>query len=238
MDDKCIYIAGESQALIHAAVELNQNGLPFTADPAEADVLLYNVPTPAFIQDEIPAGPLIIGGNLDYLDERFPKLDLLKDPYYLAQNALLTAEVTVGLMLPKLECDFASADTLILGWGRIGKCLDQQLRQLGIPVSVYARKEADRAMLGALGYTPVDREQCVRRIGQYKCIINTAPAPILTEEDMKGVRKDCLKIDLASVLSLPGPGVVHARGLPGKYKPEASGKLIARTILRHREEVL
>lgn len=237
MDEKCIYIAGDSQALITAAVELNQNGVPFTADPEEADVLLYNVPTAAFLRDEIPKGPMIIGGNLDFLDETFPKLDLLKDPYYLAQNALLTAEATLGLILPKLECDFASANTLILGWGRIGKCLDQLLRRLGIPVSVYARKPEDRAMLGALGYTPVDREECSRKLLQYKCIINTAPAQVLSEEELAQASPDCIKIDLASTLSIPGPGVLHARGLPGRFKAEASGKLIARTILRHREEV-
>ena len=37
--------------------------------------------------------------------------------------------------------------------------------------------------------------------------------------------------------SIPGEGVLHAKGLPGKYKPEASGKLIAKTILHHLTEV-
>lgn len=237
MDDKCIYIAGDSAALIQAAVELNQNGVPFTADPQEADILLYNVPTPAFLRDEIPKGPLIIGGNLDFLDASIPRLDLLKDPYYLAHNALITAEATLGLLLPKLECDFSSAETLILGWGRIGKCLDQLLGQIGIPVSVYARKDSDQAMLGALGYIPVTLSECRARLGSYKCIINTAPAQILTEEDMKRVSKSCIKIDLASTQELPGSDVLHARGLPGKYKSDASGKLIAQTILRHYREV-
>lgn len=237
MNDKCIYIAGDSQALIQAAVELHQNGIPFTADSEEADILLYNIPTAAVLRDEIPTGSTIIGGNLDFMDPEIPKLDLLKDPYYLAQNALLTAEATLGLLLPKLECDFSSAQTLILGWGRIGKCLDQFLGRLGIPVSVYARKPEDQAMLGALGYTPVTMDECIRKLPQFKCIINTAPAKILRQEDMHLTSPDCIKIDLASVRSLPGPDVLHARGLPGKYKAEASGKLIARTILRHRKEV-
>lgn len=237
MDEKTIFIAAESPALIQAAVELNQNGIPFTADPEEAAIHLYSVPTPPFLRDEIPVGPMIIGGNLDFLDPQIPKLDLLKDPDYLARNALLTAEATLGLLLPKLECSFTQARTLILGWGRIGKCLDQLLRQVGIPVSVYARKPEDRAMLGALGYTPVTKEMCVSRLHQYKCIINTAPAPILSSEDMEHAAKDCIRIDLASTLSLPGPNVLHARGLPGKYKSEASGKLIAQTILKHYKEV-
>lgn len=237
MVEKTIFIAAESPALIQAAVELNQNGIPFTADPDEADIHLYSVPTPPFLRDEIPIGPMIIGGNLDFLDPRIRKYDLLKDPDYLAQNALLTAEATLGLLLPMLECSFTEAQTLILGWGRIGKCLDQLLRRIGIPVSVYARKPEDRAMLGALGYTPVTKDVCVENLSQYKCIINTAPASILSSEDMQLAAKGCIRIDLASTLSLPGPGVIHARGLPGKYKAEASGKLIAKTILKHFGEV-
>lgn len=238
MDDKTIFIAGDSQALIHAAVDLNYSGVPFTAEAAEADILLYDVPTPPFLAEEIPVGPVIIGGNLDFLGSEYKKLDLLKDPWYLAHNAQLTAQATAGILFPLLQCSFPDAPTLILGWGRIGKCLDQLLRQVGIPVSVYARKAADRAMLSALGYTAVSRRDIGGLLPEFKCIINTAPERILTDEEEMNIRKDCIQIDLASVRGLNGNTVIQARGLPGKYKAEASGKLIAQTILRHRQEVL
>lgn len=237
MLEKSIYVAQDSPALIEAAVELNRRGISFCGSCEEADVLLYNVPTPAFLRDDIPAGAFIIGGNLDFLDERFSKLDLLKDPYYLAQNARITAEAALGLILPKVESDFAHADILILGWGRIGKCLDQIFRHLGFPVSVFARNPQDRAMLSALGYTAVSKEDMLDRLSRYHCIINTAPAQILSEDELSAASKTCVKVDLASVRGIPGTDVLHARGLPGKYKPRASGKLIAQTILRHWEEV-
>ena len=237
MVDKSIFIAQDSPALIEAAVELNRSGISFCGSCEEADVLLYNVPTAPFLRDDIPAGPFIIGGNLDFLDECHPKLDLLKDPFYLAQNARITAEAALGLILPKLESDFAHTDILILGWGRIGKCLDQIFRRLDFPVSVYARKPQDRAMLSALGYTAVTKEEMAQNLGRYHCIINTAPAQILTEAELSAASNTCVKVDLASVTGIPGPDVLHARGLPGKYKPRASGKLIAQTILRHWEEV-
>lgn len=238
MDEKTIFIAGDSQALIHAAVDLNYSGVPFTAEAEEADILLYDVPTPSFLLGEIPSGPLIIGGNLDFLGPEYKKLDLLKDPWYLAHNALLTAQAAAGILLPQLECSFPDAPTLILGWGRIGKCLDQLLRQVGIPVSVFARKPEDRAMLSALGYRAVSREEIGTLLPKFKCIINTAPACILSVEEEARIRVDCIQIDLASVRGLSGQNVLHARGLPGKYKAEASGKLIAQTIMRHWQEVL
>lgn len=238
MEEKTIYIAGQSQALIYAAVELNRMGVPFTSDPQEAQILLYDIPTPAFFKDEIPQESFIIGGNLDFLHGGYQKLDLLKDPWYLAHNALLTAQAAMGILLPKLECGFPDAPTLILGWGRIGKCLDQLLRQVGIPVSVYARKPEDRAMLSALGYTAVSREEIPQRLSQFKCIINTAPAQILTQPEEASIAKDCIQLDLASVRGLSGRNVIHARGLPGQCKAEASGKLIAQTIARYHQEVL
>ena len=237
MEEKNIYIASDAPAVIRAAVELNRNGVSFTADPEEAQFLLYAIPTPPFLLEDIPKGVTVIGGNLKHLDAGIPRFDLLEDPYYLAHNALLTAEAALGLLVPKLSCALAEAETLILGWGRIGKCLDQLLRRAGMPVSVYARKEADRAMLSALGYTAVTLEQCRGRMSHYKCIINTAPATILTQEDLERAAQGCVKLDLASVRGLSGEDVIHARGLPGKYKAEASGKLIAQAILRRREEV-
>ena len=42
-----------------------------------------------------------------------------------------------------------------------------------------------------------------------------------------------LKLELATGVWLPGADVVIAHGLPGKYKPDAAGALIAKTIIRH-----
>ena len=227
MTDKRIYIAGDTPAVLRAALELKNRGFTLTADMDEAEAVLYNIPTPAFLLDDIPVGPTIIGGNLDFLENGHRKFDLLKDADYVARNAALTAEAALGILLPKLETDFADTPTLILGWGRIGKCVARMLKNLGFPVSVYARKESDRAMLGALGYGVADLDG-----HGYRCIINTVPSPLLEEcESM------CIKLDLASVKGLPGNDVIHARGLPGKHKPEASGQLIAKTIIDHWKEI-
>ena len=77
MDEKSIFIAGESQALIFAAVELNRCGIPFTSDPEEAQIVLYDVPTPSFLKEDISRHVLTIGGNLDFLPDDYQTLDLL-----------------------------------------------------------------------------------------------------------------------------------------------------------------
>jgi dipicolinate synthase subunit A len=78
-------------------------------------------------------------------------MDLLKDPHYLAKNAAITAECALKVAAPYLKTTFSESPTLILGWGRIGKCLARLLSARNCPVSVAARKESDRAMLEAFG---------------------------------------------------------------------------------------
>ena len=88
-------------------------------------------------------------------------------------------------------------------------------------------------MLACLGYRQADRQELARSLSRYHCIVNTIPAAVLTEEEGRTLRLDCLKLELASGIWLPGEDVVPAHGLPGKYKPDAAGALIAKTIIRH-----
>jgi dipicolinate synthase subunit A len=161
------------------------------------------------------------------------RLDLLKDPHYLCANAAITAEAALAMILEGLKCEITQAHILILGWGRIGKCLTHQLHHLNANVTVYARREEDRALLRALGYRYATREELRRSLGRYHCIVNTVPAAILTEAEAQAIRPGCLKLELASGVWLPGVDVTVAHGLPGKCKSEASGALIAKTIAKY-----
>lgn len=233
METRSVYIPIPTEPLIFAAQELRRAGFVIADAAEEADFLLYPCPTPLSAMCDYCQEATIIGGNLDFLNSSVSRMDLLKDPYYLADNAAITAEAALGIILSHLPCAVTEARMLILGWGRIGKCLTHLLAHLNVPLSVYARKPEDRALLRSLGYHPITQEELPEELGRFRCVVNTAPAGILTEEQASLLRADCLRLDLASVRSIPGDGVLHARGLPAKHKPESSGKLIARTILYH-----
>ena len=165
----------------------------------------------------------IVGGNLNVPGYRV--VDLLQDPFYLAENADITAHGAVKLALGLLPVTLKGLPCLVIGWGRIGKCLAQLLRQMGAVVTVAARKEADRAMLSALGYDAVDVTAIPSR---YRLIFNTAPASVRMSEQPE----DCLKIELASVPGLAGNNIIDGRALPNRCAPESSGQLIARRVLQ------
>ena len=165
----------------------------------------------------------IVGGNLNVPGYRV--VDLLQDPFYLAENADITAYGAVKLALSQLPVTLKGLPVLVIGWGRIGKCLAQFLRQMGAVVTVATRKETDRAMLTALGYDAVDVTAIPPR---YRIIFNTVPASVFTAKQPE----DCLKIELASVPGLAGDNIIDGRALPNRCAPESSGQLIARRILQ------
>ena len=156
-------------------------------------------------------------------------LDLLQDPWYLARNAAITAHCALELALAKLPVTLENCPVLIIGWGRIGKCLAKLLHALGACVTVAARKESRRVMIEALGYRSCPMESI--RSEQYRLIINTAPAMVLPKAP-----GTALKMDLASVAGIGGKDVLQARGLPGLLAPESSGALICQVITQWLKE--
>lgn len=240
MNQRVFFAAGNSQALTAAAKELEMRGLTLAAAPSN-DVTHLLLPVPCAMPPEelrgilaqLPKDITVFGGFLDRPElSGYQCRDLLKDEIYLAKNARITAHCALTIAANHLPVTLDGCPVLIVGWGRIGKCLAQLLRSVGAEVSISARKEGDRAMIAALGYDPEDTEKLDFILKRYRVIFNTVPHPVLSEAQLAHCRPDCLKIELASKPGIGGDDVIPARGLPGKYAPESSGKLIARSVLR------
>ncbi len=246
MDKRLIYCAGSTGAAGFAAAYLRSLGLPIADAPGEhVGHLLLDVPSfnPAgrlrdggrieLLLNTLPGNITVYGGNLNHpaLDGR-QTADFLQDGEYLAQNAYITAECALDVALPYLDITLRDCPTLIIGWGRIGKCLGRLLGDIGTDVTIAARKASDRAMLRALGYHAADPEALAESLPHYRLIYNTVPAPVLTRKQMAACRPDCVKIELASQNGMEDEDVIIARGLPGLHMPESSGELIAKTFLR------
>lgn len=183
---------------------------------------------------ELPDDVVIMGGNLNHpLTEGYQTVDFLQDEHYLAENAAITADCAIPIAQSKLPTVIPGCPILVIGWGRIGKCLAAKLKDMGAEVTVSVRKEADHAMLRALGFRAEYTNELCASLGRYRLIFNTVPAPVIREEQTAYFREDCIKIDLATKPGIFGSDVISARGLPGMYAPESSGALIARTAIRH-----
>lgn len=238
MGDCILYAAGYSPAMSHCTQALKQAGFTILSEPGVQTTHLL-LPVPSFAPDGgiigggnlstlltlLPKNIVVIGGNLDRPElDYYQTIDLLQDDTYLAMNAKITAHCAIKLVLNQLPVILDGCEVLVIGWGRIGKCLARLLRQLGAQVTVCARKESDRSMLAALGYGTADFQKV--DLAQYRVVFNTAPTMLFPK-----CPGSALKIDLASRLGLGSGDVIWARGLPGKDAPESSGQLIAQTLI-------
>ncbi len=235
--------AGESAALDHAVDRLTGWGYCF-ADRPGADVTHLLLPVPAFDQTGklkggreleallrvLPHNVCVLGGGLSHPGlKNYHTVDFLQDPFYLSENAYITAHCAVRLCMNRLPCTLRGCPVLVIGWGRIGKCLSAMLKKMDAKATAAARKDADRASLQSLGYESIPVEGLDD--APYCVIFNTAPFMVLPR-----CESSALKIDLASQPGIGGEDVLWARGLPGTDAPESAGELMARTTVRLLQE--
>ena len=226
-----------SEAIRYAARVLEAQGLCLT-EKCAPDVTHLLLPVPSFsggdgylahLLAKLPEDVMIFGGNLNSpLVAGYPTVDFLKDPYYLADNAAITARCAIQMLKDRIT-DFSGKTALIIGWGRIGKCLGPLLKDLGIQVTIAARKIPDLAMIHALGYQPLEIQTAAPELLHFDMILNTVPELLFPDAQ---VADDAIVLELASKPGITTPKVIDARGLPGKLAPVESGKLIAETFIR------
>ena len=220
MSDLNVCCTPVSPVMEYAAIWLRGAGVTVTEVPTpETTHFLLPVPTRCF--DTLPENVVIVGGNLHCLPG-YTVIDLLKDPQYLTENAAITARCA-----PKLvDADWRGLPVLVLGWGRIGKYLARELRELGADVTIAARKAGDLETAAALGYGAIPLSDTKQVLSRFRVVFNTIPAMVLPLGAWDGIG-----VELASKPGMSGGNIVDGKGLPGRLAPEASGELIARRFL-------
>lgn len=256
MRNVTLCFSGGDERMRWARAYLERRGIPCTDVPGtEATHLI--LPPPAFREVGIVSG----GPPLDALLEDLPKKlslfggrlgteaealtargytvrDYFADERLTAENAAITAEGALQLAMDALPVTLWGSAVLVIGWGRIGQLLARRLVGLGAEVTVAARKPRDRAMIEALGMRSEETGAYHRGLSQYRAIINTVPAAVLSQEQTAQTWPDCLLIELSSGGSMEPAGrqQLAAGGLPGKTAPETAGLCIGRAIFRLLQE--
>ena len=223
----------QSGAMTFAIDHLESCGYQINRQPTRNTAHLL-LPVPSFpeghdylppLLEQLPKKVQVYGGFLHVPPLiGYQRVDFLSDPYYLARNAGITAACTLEIVEKLLKHDIAGHSVLILGWGRIGKCLGKLLLKKGAQVTIATRKDSDLAMMEVLGYHTMPLSNLKP---EAEFIINTIPSMVLPQ-----VPDRCYAIELASKPGMAGANIISARGLPGKMRPEESGKLIADTFIR------
>ncbi|WP_130806926.1 dipicolinate synthase subunit DpsA [Senegalia massiliensis] len=153
-------------------------------------------------------------------------------------NAIPTTEGAIAIAINNLPITIHNSNTLILGYGRIGKILSKILYSFGANTNVVTRNKSDIAWINANGYNAIDIKNLNENLSNIDIIFNTIPNTILKENQLIKLNKNTLIIDIASY---PGGidfekakeldlNVKWALGIPGKVAPTTAGKIIHDTI--------
>lgn len=164
--------------------------------------------------------------------------DYFSDENYVLQNAYLTAEGILALLITESPRSLYKSKVLLTGYGRIGRALARMLLSCGAAVTVCSRSQKSASEAGFdgcehIGFTELQRENT------FDYIVNTVPSLVFGEAELKALKKDALLIDAASfpggvdVLCAKTLSVRYLRApaLPSRFSVQTAGELIGASIL-------
>ena len=155
------------------------------------------------------------------------------------RNAIPTAEGCIGILLRESTRTLWGANILLLGFGPVGQALGVRLAALGADVTVCARRPEQRALAESLGLRSAELARLGALAPAFDRVVNTIPAPVLTEPVLTALRPGSLIVDLASqpggtdfaAARRLGHRAFHTLSLPAVCAPETAGEAVARTVL-------
>lgn len=220
--------------------------LPFTKDRLTLNAPLFDEKVE--IKDIctlLKKGNIVMGGQLpESFKETLTNTEVEFYDYFLLDelaifNAIPTAEGVVEILIKNLPITIHSMKCAILGYGRTSKVLAATLKALGADVTVFARKERDKADAFTKGYKFASFPSLKNTEYKFDALINTVPQKVLGREEMKNISSDCLFIEIASApfgIDFQAAkefafDVIKANSLPGKVAPKTAGEIIGRSVL-------
>ena len=211
--------------------------------PAVTSGAITGLPTltPAQLLSAMPDHAVLFGGGLGACKSLLrqtgtPCYDFLQDSALTISNAAVTAEGAVCLAMQALPITLHGAQTLVTGFGRIGKSLAMKLRALGADVTLTTRNPAQYSAIEAIGCAGDETGQYHLGLAQYDCIFNTVPSAVFSGKQIACLRPDCVFLELASspggiACDAQKPALyIPAPGLPGKTAPKTAARLIFRAM--------
>ena len=153
-------------------------------------------------------------------------------------NAIPTAEGCIGILMAERTRTLWNSAILLAGFGPVGQALGVRLAALGAQVTVAVRRPAQRALAESFSLRAVDLVRLEQAAPVFDTVVNTIPAPVLTEAVLAALRPGSLIVDLASkpggtdfaAARRLGHRAIHALSLPTACAPETAGEALARTV--------
>lgn len=154
--------------------------------------------------------------------------DASLDEGFLMENAVLTANGTLGYILTHYDRDISELNIGVVGYGRIGRELLRLLLLMGSAPRLYTTRERVAVELGGMGVR-AELPDATADLSDLDILVNTAPAEVFDE---KRLPPELDIIDLASGnIFSPRERLIKLRSIPDSMYPKTAGEIYARHIL-------
>lgn len=227
--------------------------------PEKIDMLVLPMPCSNGLSISCAYGKMSCGDFVPYLNknaivtggamcapmtEYFSSLGFETKDYYkreelVIKNCVPTAEGALFAAMRELDVTIRDLDVLICGWGRVAKACGRLFGAVGANVAAAARKREQLADAESMGFGAVAIDRLGEAAADFRLIVNTIPAMVLTDDVISRLNPSNLIIDLASkpggtdFESCAGHNIraIHALSIPGKYAPVTAGEIIADAVI-------
>lgn len=221
----------------------------------EAEMLILPIPVTKLTEQKvflevlnkkIRNDTLILGGCfpesfIEWMEQRgISYLDFMKDEIVVEENAIATAEGAIADVILHSPYNIQESKIIVSGYGKCGKAIAKRFQAFGARVTVLARKRESRKEAKKEGFYAADFAFGPEEAMGANVLVNTVPAPVITELMIRELPKDAYLLDIASK-----PGGVDFQsakehgiraelllGIPGRYAPLESAYILARAIER------
>ncbi len=162
--------------------------------------------------------------------------NLLDNEYFAIDNAYLTAEAALCIVMQNGTSMVKGKRCLITGFGRIGAALFKLLMAMDAKVVVATGHTGSVKIIRSLGGEAISYNAISHELKTYDFVFNTAPAPLFTRDDLRDYNG--LYYELASKPYGFEAGsqedkdcnIILCPALPGRYFPKDAANVIFRCI--------
>lgn len=147
---------------------------------------------------------ILISGAIDeescrkMIEKNICFYDLMNYEEFSIMNAIATSEGAIKKAIEMTDFTINNSNIMILGYGRIGKILANNLSGFGANIYCEARKKNDIALIRSMGYNEIDLKNLDIFLPDMDIIFNTIPHMMLDKNRLDLLKEKVCIIDLAS----------------------------------------
>ncbi|MBR6632804.1 MAG: hypothetical protein IKL05_00700 [Clostridia bacterium] len=250
-DLKCDKRAKELVSMLSQRDTVHTVNSPDEICGIEAPVVIL----PFFIEDdraaslleEIPEGSSVFGGHegqatREVINKKgLVYTNILNEEQFCRENALITAEGAMSLIITATDTTLYSMRVAVLGYGRIGQRLTRMLLAMGATVKVFTSSEEELNLARTRGISACHLWQR-EKMDIFHAVVNTVPLRhVIDAETLEKLSPSVYILDLASGENNVNWSRMHAlsikgeRGssLPQRISPKSAASAVKNAIFRH-----